>query len=143
VARLLVRALQARGLAEYQARSRIWLIDSKGLIYKGRPDLTPEKAAFAQDLSGPIGTALGGPNAAGRDAVKALPRWIEAIQPSALIGAAAVGGAFTQPAVEALVQVRVAAGKGGGSGVMCISRYGRTWWGVVVSWVCCEDGWHG
>jgi malic enzyme len=51
VAELLVRALQKRGLSEAAAVSRIWMVDSKGLITADRPNLTPQKAAFAQDPS--------------------------------------------------------------------------------------------
>lgn len=47
-ARLLVRLMQARGIAEAQARACIWLIDRRGLITTARKDLTPEKAEFAQ-----------------------------------------------------------------------------------------------
>jgi malate dehydrogenase (oxaloacetate-decarboxylating) len=39
------------GLTEEQARSRFWLINSKGLLHSGRQDLTPEQMVYAQSES--------------------------------------------------------------------------------------------
>jgi malate dehydrogenase (oxaloacetate-decarboxylating) len=41
-------AMTAEGGSEEQARSRFWLINSKGLLHSGRRDLTPEQMIYAQ-----------------------------------------------------------------------------------------------
>jgi hypothetical protein len=117
VAELLVKALQKRGLSEAAAVSRIWMVDSKGLITAGRPNLTPQKAAFAQDpsrLKGrlPAYSSSGSSsNGSGRrrpsksEVIQQLTVIVEAVRPTALIGAAAVGGAFGRPVLEALTKV--------------------------------------
>ena len=46
-ARLLVRYLTGQRVDARTAKSRIWLIDSKGLVTASRLDLTPEKREFA------------------------------------------------------------------------------------------------
>lgn len=74
-------AMQKEGVSEEEAKSKIWMVDSKGLIVKNRPrgGLTEHKLRFARDDE-PIDTLL--------DVVKTA-------RPTVLIGAAAVGGAFT------------------------------------------------
>lgn len=103
VARLLVRALQQVGIPEAQARAKMWLMDSKGLITKARTDLSPEKAEFAHDPKLLDASSGGGTGASGS---KSLLNAVEMVRPTALIGAAAKQNAFTQPAVQALTQVR-------------------------------------
>lgn len=116
MAQLLVRALQQRGLSEAAARERIWMVDSKGLITTDRSDLSPQKAQFARDpsrlgASWRSGGSSGGDGSGRRRPSKAetmqqLAGIVQAVQPTALIGAAAVAGAFGQAVLEALVQVR-------------------------------------
>ncbi|KAL3154463.1 hypothetical protein ABBQ32_013928 [Trebouxia sp. C0010 RCD-2024] len=95
-ARLLVSALADEGLTEAQAKQQIWLYDSKGLVYEGRPTgrLTPQKLEFARSASeadrAPSGSSL----------LEAVQR----LRPSALIGAAAKQGAFSADTVKALTQ---------------------------------------
>lgn len=118
VAQLLLRSLQQRGLSAAAAKSRLWLVDSKGLITTDRSDLTPQKAAFAQDVarlsSRPSeyssstttsATTRGNTPQASHVVQQQLAGIVELIQPSALIGAAGVPGAFGQPVLQALVQV--------------------------------------
>jgi malic enzyme len=126
VAKLLVRALQQRGLSEAAAKQRIWMVDSKGLITTDRPDLSPQKAEFAQDPacirnrgaysnSSSSGTGSSRRRPSKSQTVQQLAGIVQAVQPTALIGAAAVAGAFGQPVLEALVQV---VGKKGGKEAM-------------------------
>jgi malic enzyme len=123
-ARLLVQALQQQGLSAAAAKSRIWMVDSKGLILNTRQMLTPEKAEFAQSPSNlPGGVAAAAAvgfvqsnsssnsssssrNGSSNDTVQRLAAIVAAVQPTALIGAAAVQGAFGQPVIEAVTQVR-------------------------------------
>lgn len=86
IGELMVAALQGEGMSEEAARERCWFFDSKGLIVKSRSGLPPQKQRFAHDAE-PITDFL--------TAVKVL-------QPTALIGAAGVGGVFTREVVEAV-----------------------------------------
>src|SRR5450755_2769012 len=76
IADLVVTAMVAEGLDEFQARGRCWLFDSRGLVVKQRADLAAHKQPYAHDHA-PVGSLL--------DAVKTL-------RPTAIIGVAAVGG---------------------------------------------------
>jgi malate dehydrogenase (oxaloacetate-decarboxylating)(NADP+) len=86
IADLAVGAMVADGLKEAEARRRCWLFDSRGLVVKSRTGLAHHKLPYAHDHA-PVATLL--------DAVKAL-------KPTAIIGVAAVGGAFTQEVVGAM-----------------------------------------
>jgi malate dehydrogenase (oxaloacetate-decarboxylating)(NADP+) len=89
-AELFVRALQRRGVNEAEARKRVWLFDSKGLVTKSRASqLSEDKLQFAQDAedTGDLATA------------------IARIKPTALVGAAAVAGAFTKEVVSEMSRI--------------------------------------
>jgi len=86
IADLVVEAMVAQGAKEAQARSRCWLFDSRGLVVRQRSDLAAHKQPYAHDHP-PVGTLL--------DAVKTL-------RPTAIIGVAAVGGAFTEEVVRTM-----------------------------------------
>ncbi|XP_059053647.1 NADP-dependent malic enzyme-like isoform X2 [Achroia grisella] len=81
IAELCVMAMKAEGSSEADARSRIWMVDSKGLIVKNRPEggLNEHKEKFAKDCP----------------PVRTLEEVVDQAKPSVLIGAAAIGGAFT------------------------------------------------
>lgn len=81
IAALCVMAMKKEGVTEAEAKSKIWMVDSRGLLVKNRPKggLTEHKLHFARDDK-PIDTLL--------DVVKT-------VKPSVLIGAAAIRGAFT------------------------------------------------
>lgn len=74
-------ALMKEGVPEEEARKHVWLVDSRGLIVKDRPKggVSGHKLHYAHEHP-PVDTLLG--------AVKSL-------KPTILIGAAAIGGAFT------------------------------------------------
>ncbi|KAI9584825.1 NADP-dependent malic enzyme isoform X1 [Glossina fuscipes] len=90
IASLCVMTLMKEGLSEAEAKKHIWMVDSKGLIVKNRPagGLTEHKEHFAQDHPS-VNTLL--------DAVKT-------VKPSILIGASAVGGAFTTEILELMAE---------------------------------------
>ncbi|KAL0831940.1 hypothetical protein ABMA28_001452 [Loxostege sticticalis] len=81
IAELCVMAMKAEGTPEAEARARIYMVDSKGLIVKNRPEggLNEHKDKFAKEQA----------------PVKTLEEVVDQVRPSVLIGAAAIGGAFT------------------------------------------------
>ena len=79
IANLTVAAMVAQGLSQDATRQRCWLVDSKGLVVASRASLAPHKQAFAHEHA---------PAAELHTAVKML-------KPTAIVGVAAVGGAFT------------------------------------------------
>lgn len=125
-AQLLVKALQQQGITAQAAKSRIWMVDSKGLILKTRTNLTLQKLGFAQDpnslpggraaaaalestasSSNSSSSSLGSSDYDDSDLVQQLAAVVAAVQPTALIGAAAVAGAFGQPVIAQLCKVRM------------------------------------
>ena len=89
IADLVVSAMEAQGLDEGEARRRCWLVDSRGLVVRSRDDLVEHKLAYAHEHA-PVVDFL----AAIRD-----------IRPTALIGVAAVGGAFTREVLEEMARL--------------------------------------
>jgi len=86
IADLIVSAMIAEGLTEAEAVRRNWLVDSKGLVVKGRPGLSGHKLRYAHDQE-PIDSFLTA---------------INALKPTAIIGVAAVGGAFTPDVLQTM-----------------------------------------
>ncbi len=86
IADLVVEAMVAEGVDEAAARKRCWLFDSRGLVVKTRTDLAGHKRPYAHD----------------REGVDTLLAAVKALKPTAILGAAAVGGAFTREIIEAM-----------------------------------------
>lgn len=80
IAHLIVMAMEKEGLPKEKAITKIWLVDSKGLIVKGRAALTREKEEFAHE----------------HEEMKNLEAIVQEIKPTVLIGVAAIGGAFSE-----------------------------------------------
>ncbi|XP_065534873.1 NADP-dependent malic enzyme, mitochondrial isoform X2 [Lathamus discolor] len=80
IAYLLLMAMEKEGISREDAIRKIWMVDSKGLIVKGRSHLNHEKEIFAQD----------------HPSVNTLEEVVQKVKPTAIIGAAAVAGAFTE-----------------------------------------------
>jgi len=89
IGELFVAAAREEGLSEADARARCWFVDSKGLVVKSRTDLASHKRPFAHDHA-PLGD---------------LAAAVEALRPTALIGVAGAGPAFTRPIVEAMAKI--------------------------------------
>ena len=89
IADLVVSALMAQGLTQGEARRRCWLVDSRGLVVKSRTDLVDHKLSYAHEHP-PVSDFL--------SAIKAL-------QPTTLIGVAAVGGTFTRDVLEEMARL--------------------------------------
>src|SRR5689334_16406793 len=89
IADLVVSAMMAEGLPEAEAVRRNWLVDSRGLVVKERTNLTEHKLRYAHDHA-----AIG-------DFLTA----IRTLRPTAIIGVAAVGGAFTPEVLQAMAEI--------------------------------------
>jgi malate dehydrogenase (oxaloacetate-decarboxylating)(NADP+) len=89
IADLIVAAMVAQGLSEPEARTRNWLIDSHGLVVKSRTDLAEHKRPYAH-YHAPVGDFLSA---------------IRALEPTAIIGVAAVGGTFTREVLETMAAI--------------------------------------
>jgi malate dehydrogenase (oxaloacetate-decarboxylating)(NADP+) len=86
IADLIVSAMMAEGLTEAEAIRRNWLVDSRGLVVKDRAGLTEHKLRYAHDQA-PIEHFLTA---------------INTLKPTAIIGVAAVGGAFTPEVLQTM-----------------------------------------
>jgi len=89
IADLVVSAMTRNGLTEAEARRHCWLVDSRGLVVRGRDGLTEHKRRYAHDHA-PVGDFLGA---------------MRTLKPTAIIGVAAVGGTFTQPVLEEMARL--------------------------------------
>ena len=89
IADLVVSAMMAEGASEAEALRRNWLVDSRGLVVKNRAGLTEHKVRYAHDHA-PIGDFLTA---------------IQTLKPTAIIGVAAVGGAFTPEVLQTMAQI--------------------------------------
>ncbi|XP_053605392.1 NADP-dependent malic enzyme-like isoform X2 [Plodia interpunctella] len=81
IANLCVMAMTGEGCTEEQALEHIWMVDSKGLIVRDRPEggLNEHKERFARAHA----------------PVRSLEEVVDIAKPSVLIGAAAIAGAFS------------------------------------------------
>ncbi|CAH1967250.1 unnamed protein product [Acanthoscelides obtectus] len=90
IAQLCVMAMTAEGTPEAEARKKIWMVDSKGLIVKDRPEggISGHKVHYAHE----------------HPPVKTLVEVVKTIKPTMLVGAAAVAGAFTTEILEEMAK---------------------------------------
>ncbi len=89
IARQILTGLKSKGLSEQDALSRIYVTDSKGLIYEARGDELPRhKAQFArmEDYPGRL----------------MLADLVARVKPNILIGASGTAGEFTQPIIKSM-----------------------------------------
>jgi malate dehydrogenase (oxaloacetate-decarboxylating)(NADP+) len=89
IANLVVSAMVAQGATLAEARLRTWLVDSRGLVVKGRDNLNNSKLAYAHDHP-PVGDFLTA---------------IRTLKPTAIIGVAAVGGTFTPEVLKTMAEI--------------------------------------
>ena len=82
IADLIIKAFMEAGLSEEESRKKIWLVDSKGLVVKGREDLTDIKEKLARD-----------------HAPASFLEAIKSVKPTVLIGAAGNGRSFTKEVI--------------------------------------------
>ena len=89
IADLVVSAIVAEGATEAEARLRVWLVDSRGLVVRNCAGLNEQKNRYAHDHA-PVADFL----SAVRD-----------LKPTAIIGVAAVGGTFTPEVLQTMAQI--------------------------------------
>ncbi|KIP04502.1 hypothetical protein PHLGIDRAFT_31333 [Phlebiopsis gigantea 11061_1 CR5-6] len=81
-----------QGMSEEEARQRIWLVDSQGLVYDSRGKLAEHKKYFSRkDYDGPPMTNL--------------VDIIDHIKPTALFGLSTMKGAFNQAVIEKMSEI--------------------------------------
>ena len=90
IARLIRSAMQDAGLLDEEIRQRLVLVDSRGLVHAGRPDLDVTKSAFAGPPS---------------EDVPALVDVVRRATPTVLIGTTGVAGTFDERVVRAMAAV--------------------------------------
>ncbi len=89
IADLLVAAMGDAGLPEQQARRRCWLVDSTGLVVKGRDRLASHKVAYAHD----------------HEFLGDLLSAVHSLRPTALIGVSGQPKTFTRDVLEAMAAI--------------------------------------
>jgi malate dehydrogenase (oxaloacetate-decarboxylating)(NADP+) len=89
IADLIVSAMIAQGLTEAEARARNWLVDSRGLVVKGRDNLNASKLTYAHD----------------HPQISDFLTAIKTLKPTAIIGVAAVGGTFTPEVLKVMAEI--------------------------------------
>ena len=89
IANLTVSAMVAQGASPVAARRRCWLVDSQGLVTAGRASLAEHKLPFAHEHA-PVQDLLGA---------------VRAVRPTAIVGVAAVGGAFTESVLAEMANI--------------------------------------
>ncbi|KAI0251185.1 malic enzyme [Lactifluus subvellereus] len=89
VAMQLLSFFKLQGLSQEEARSRIYLVDSQGLIFDSRGPMASHKKYFSRsDYNGPPLTNL--------------TEIIKYVKPTALLGLSTIKGAFTQEVIETM-----------------------------------------
>ncbi|KAH9046832.1 malic enzyme [Lactarius hengduanensis] len=92
VAMQLLSFFKLQGLSQEEAKSRIYLVDSQGLIFDSRGPMAEHKKYFSRsDYSGPPLTNLAD--------------IIEYVKPTALLGLSTIKGAFNQEVIEAMAAI--------------------------------------
>jgi len=86
IANLLCMAMEEEGCTAEEAVSKIWMVDSRGLLTKNRPSggINEHKAIYAKEF----------------DHMTNLEEINRAVRPTAAIGAAAIAGAFTEQFIK-------------------------------------------
>ncbi|CCM00644.1 uncharacterized protein FIBRA_02681 [Fibroporia radiculosa] len=89
VATQLMSFFRLQGLSTEEARRRIWLVDSQGLVFDARGPMAEHKKYFSRpDYSGPPMTNL--------------TDIVNHVKPTALLGLSTIKGAFNQSVIETM-----------------------------------------
>jgi malate dehydrogenase (oxaloacetate-decarboxylating) len=90
----IVAGIKLKGVPEREARSLIWLVDSRGLVHSARKDLESSKQQYAQPTE-----SLANWKVEQSDRFT-LADVIKTVHPTVLIGASAQTGAFTEEIIR-------------------------------------------
>ncbi|MCK5479559.1 MAG: NAD-dependent malic enzyme [Gammaproteobacteria bacterium] len=88
IADLICVALCSLGLTAREARQRLWFVDHRGLLVKGREHLAPHNTLYAHEHPG-----------------MGFVEAIKTIKPQVLIGATGSPGTFTREALQAMADI--------------------------------------
>ncbi len=88
IAGMIVEAMQDEDLSEQEARARIAMFDSQGLLTTSRDDLNDYQTTYAKDL----------------DEAQDLEKAVADFKPTILIGVSTVGGLFTEGVVRQMAK---------------------------------------
>jgi len=88
IADLMKTAFRSAGLSEGEARQRLWLVDSSGLVVRGRERLAEHKQPYAHDAPGAT-----------------LMEALERIRPHVLVGATGSSGTFTRDIIRRMAEI--------------------------------------
>jgi malate dehydrogenase (oxaloacetate-decarboxylating) len=94
----IVAAMMVEGVTEPEARARLWLVDSQGLVHTGRTNLGPFKQKYAQAIEETLHWTLDDPPQLSFSEV------IKNVQPTILIGTSAQPEAFTEQIVSEMAK---------------------------------------
>ncbi|HEU4388734.1 MAG TPA: NAD-dependent malic enzyme [Blastocatellia bacterium] len=94
----LVAAMVSEGLSLEEARSAIWLVDSRSLVHSGRTDLEAFKQRYAQPIEKLVDWKVNR-----RDSIT-LDEVVRYVKPGILIGTSAQPGAFTEAIVREMAR---------------------------------------
>ncbi len=89
IADLCASAMVREGMSREEAKSRMWFVDSKGLVVKSRKDLAEHKLPYARE----------------HEFLRDLSAAIEAAQPTAIIGVSGRPQAFTEAMVRRMAEI--------------------------------------
>jgi malic enzyme len=96
IAHLLVAALEDAGLSNLEARRRIWMADSRGLVTRDRPNLEDFKTLFARGADEVASYRRTDPSHI------TLEDTIVNVRPTILLGVSGTAGLFTESIVTAM-----------------------------------------
>jgi malate dehydrogenase (oxaloacetate-decarboxylating)(NADP+) len=89
IAELVTSAMVREGVPEAEARSRMWFVDSKGLVVRSRTDLAEQKLPWARE----------------HEFLHDLGAVIETAKPTALIGVSGQAQSFPEPVVRRMAEI--------------------------------------
>jgi malate dehydrogenase (oxaloacetate-decarboxylating) len=88
----IVAAMVHAGSSEHEAKQRLWLVDSKGLVHDGRDDLEPSKQKYARTAAGLETSGL------------SFSEVVRTVHPTILIGTSGQHGAFSEEIVREMAR---------------------------------------
>jgi len=94
----IVAAMMVEGTTELEARAKLWLVDSQGLVHTGRTKVEPFKQKYAQAIEGTRRWKLDNFSQLNFSDV------IKNVKPTILIGTSAQPGAFTEKIVREMAK---------------------------------------